>query len=137
MSINLFKKFYSPNTVKKIYFYLYREINKKVARKQYKIIQRVIRRAWPMPFVAWCRAVWIISSIARRPAKDAYRMFKAVKKTTTWRPLFGASIERGLRFKQQRYHTMKELRGMLRMNKVKGRSKLKTKREIIVALMKM
>ena len=136
MSINLFKKFYSPNTVKKIYFYLYREINKKVARKQYKIIQRVIRRAWPMPFVAWCRAVWIIYSIARRrrPAKDAYRMFKAVKKTTTWRK---SSIEHGWRCYQQRYHTKKELRGMLRMNKVKGRSKLKTKQDMIVALMKM
>ena len=90
----------------------------------------------------------------RRGEKDGYRMFKAVKKTTwrNWRAigrkgdaehLFNgwsgcpSSIQH-TSFKQVRdRYTVKELRGMLRMNKIKGRSKLKTKRKIIVALMKM
>ena len=141
MSINLFKKFYSPNTVKKIYLYLYREINKEVARKQYKIMALEIKtgqNAVRHQLSYNRRYLHYYHTKVHCHFKDGYVMFKAER---CWEP------NRQIVWYRQMYRPyqgawnsllrVKDLRGMLGMNKIKGRSKLKTKREMLVALMKM
>ena len=151
MSINLFKKILCPNTVKKIYFYVYREINKEVARKQHQLIKD--------NFKVICRRILRVrryndyEATVGSHVKDGYKMFKAQKVYVwrNWRAIRKRDAERVFNefgcpasikhiwFKQLSLcvYTCKELRGMLRMNKVKGRSKLKTRHDMIVALMNM
>jgi hypothetical protein len=140
MSINLFKKFHSPNTVKRIYLYLYREINKEVARKQYKIMALEIKRgknAVRHQLSSNRRYLHYVHTKVYCHFKDGYRMFKAERRC---KPItIGRPFTYSVFYKQIRLQvlTVKELRGMLQMNKIKGRSKLKTKQDMIVALMKM
>ena len=79
MSITLFKTQqlkYSPNAIKHIYFYLYREVNKEVARKQHEVMQSYERpEDWSGGNVVMGDDEWIGMNV-----KDEYRMFKAVKK---------------------------------------------------------
>jgi len=124
MSINLFKKFSSSNTVKHIYFFLYREINKEIARKQYECMTRCFIRP-------------------RRPTDtrviDSYHMFKCTKtvkyikyqnKPVRWKKSYVCH-------NNMKYYHTSTLYRILRQNKYKGRSKLKSKQDMIVALMKM
>ena len=138
MSITLFKTQqlkYSPNAIKHIYFYLYREVNKEVARKQHQMMQLLInpseRRHPDLTWRPFFRQLGLRLQFTK--VKDVCIMFKAGLCVELCTPDALAHL------KQIRLdvYTAKELRGMLRMNKVKGRSKLKTKREMAVALMKM
>jgi len=144
MSINLFKKFRSPNTVKQIYFYLYREINKEIARKQHQIIKQ---STWHCP-LKWrsaqsrapCSVVWRFLNLSpqKTRVKDGFHMFKCRKQDVyikqdicSWKQSFVCN-------NNIIYYDIRTLYRILQENKYRGRSKIKKKRqEIIVALMNM
>ena len=163
MSINLFKKFRSPNTVKHIYFYLYREINKQVAKKQYEIMQHETDKAINLYCEKWdlysngrirCLVKAKVKERSKvfframklnhlqkyqKHIKDGYHMFKCMKiekyikykiKPSRWKESYACLTNMKFYHKNTLYRILQE-------NKYKGRSKLKTKKKMIQAIMKM